>query len=139
MPTAVKKKPIYNIQMISFVKRVRKALDEKTLAIFDAENTINKTENGSETGGLYKYTNGKKCIIGSALPDTVISQLKKRGKNSEGLAALLVGNILSAPKEYHDRLVKLQFAHDSADLTLTRSRFRHLETAVRKKYPNSFK
>lgn len=125
-----KNKPAYTLNMPAFVKRVRKALDNKTIAILD--------KNYSATACYYEYADGTNCVIGSGLPKTVIAELKDRDRNGSGLSELIEDGLIKVPEKFKDRLLALQDAHDNEDVKGMRSKFRHLEASVKKQYPASF-
>lgn len=122
--------PAYTLKMPIFIKRARKAIDKKSVDVLHE-----KFDNES---GCFYSKDGRTCIIGSGLPDTVIRRIKARGLNESNLETVIDHGVLVVPDKYRDRLMALQSAHDEGDKRLMRSRFRHLEASVKRDFPKSF-
>lgn len=126
---AALRKP-YKLNLPVFVKRVRKAMDAKTIDVL--------TDKFDNEAGCFYSVDGRTCVIGAGLPATVVSKIVAQDFNDSTLSTLIEHNFVSIDEKFKDRLIRLQKAHDEGDAKAMRSRFRHLEASVKKKYPASF-
>lgn len=119
-------KPDFTLHLPSYVKRVRKVLD-------------NNPEILKRGACEYKCKNGSTCIIGAGLTKKQLNIVGTHQWNTENVQQLIENNVMRVDKRYAKRLRNLQLSFDQGTKEQTRLRFRHLEESVKKNFPASFK